>query len=205
MARTKTSTTGKTSTRRTNTKSTVAKTTSTCSPITKTTKSKRTTGASARKITTSKTKTTKRMRVMKSTTLPLETSSTKRTKPTSAKSMTKTKTATTRARKTKSSSSTSVALPIRTNVAEISFINTKVSKALQYKARYVGSDTIEMSVNLTDNLTGNPVKATFALSDVVKTLKTNYNIGVLEFYHGVYSFQFDRREFEQFLSQIKGE
>lgn len=87
---------------------------------------------------------------------------------------------------------------VEPKVNEISFINEKISKQLKFTAIYNGGQYIDFAMNLKE-IDGTQVHCRLPVKDVLATLKYNYNIGIISFSKGVYSYQFDRAQFEAFL------
>lgn len=102
-------------------------------------------------------------------------------------SKTSTKTKSTPRRKTPTSSS-------------ISFTNQKYSRSLIHTATYDGGDCIKFSMNIHAN-DGSLVTGSMSIKDVRTILATNYTIDVIGFMCGIYTFEFDRVAFEEFLKQ----
>ena len=84
----------------------------------------------------------------------------------------------------------------------ISFVNEHTSKAITHTATYNGNDTIDFSMTLTE-MDGKPVTGSLPITDVKQILKTNYNIAIIGFCIGIYTFEFDRGLFEKWIKDNK--
>lgn len=173
-------------TKKTSTSTSKAKTTGRTKTSTKlkSTKTKTTTS-------TTKTKTTKSQTKIKSSSTAVKSSSHRAKKP-GGPTTPKTKTTSSTRRKTTNT-------PVKPTVNTISFTNERISKGLTYSASYNGGNNIDFSMTLHDN-EGKLVTGSMSIARIKEILKPNYNIGIIGFSCGIYTFEFDRREFEQFLA-----
>lgn len=168
----------------------------------------------ATKKTTSSTSKTTRNKTTKAKPSTTKTTKSKATSVTKTKIQTKTKTSST----TVKSSSNRVKKPAETTTPKtkttsntrrkttntpannsISFTNTRISKGLTYTASYNGGNNVDFSMTLHNN-EGKLVTGSMSIARIREILKPNYNIGIIGFTCGIYTFEFDRREFEQFLA-----
>ena len=164
------------------------KTTSSTSKTKTSSRNKTTTKSSSTKTTnTTKTKTTKTQTKTKPSSTTIKSSSNRVKKP-AGTTTPKTKTTSNTRRKT-----------TNTPANNISFTNTRISKGLTYTASYNGGNNVDFSMTLHDN-EGKLVTGSMPIARIREILKPNYNIGIIGFTCGIYTFEFDRREFEQFLA-----
>lgn len=156
------------------------------------TRNKTTTKSSSTKTTnTTKTKATKTQTKTKTSSTMVKSSSNRVKKP-AGTTTPKTKTTSNTRRKTTNT-------PVKPTVNTISFTNERISKGLTYTASYNGGSNVDFSMTLHDN-EGKLVTGSMSIARIREILKPNYNIGIIGFTCGIYTFEFDRREFEQFLA-----